>query len=148
MCFPLHLPFTHYSALCICSTILLLIAIYIFYTIPLTFATGLVDPARWANILGSDWEPGPLYTKYLSGLFPALLWTGFFALCPVMFKSLANFGSNALSVQGAGKFGFAQDIFSCDVMLTTFLNATILLPHRIHCSPVLLVVHDRHRFLR
>jgi hypothetical protein len=38
-----------------------------------------------------------------SGILPALLWTGFFALCPLMFKSLANFGSNALSVQGAGK---------------------------------------------
>lgn len=84
-------------------TFLLLAAIYIFYTIPLTFATGLVDPARWADIFGQEWNPSEFYTKYLSGILPALLWTGFFALCPLMFKSLANFGSNALSVQGAGK---------------------------------------------
>jgi len=84
-------------------TLTTLVAIYIFYTIPLTFATGLVDPVKWAETFGREWSPSPFYLKYLSGLLPALLWTGFFALCPLMFKSLANFGSNALSVQGAGK---------------------------------------------
>lgn len=84
-------------------TILILVAFYIFYTIPLTFATGLVDPEKWADIFGKEWSPSEFYTKYLSGILPALLLTGFFALCPLIFKTLANFGSNALSVQIAGK---------------------------------------------
>lgn len=126
-------------------TVLTLAAIYIFYTIPLTFATGLVDPARWADIFGQEWNPSDFYTKYLSGILPALLWTGFFALCPLMFKSLANFGSNALSVQGAGRLVVAfcqsyrevQDLFRC-VRLSLFSK------YRVHSSSVFLVVYDHH----
>jgi hypothetical protein len=82
-------------------TLLVLAAIYIFYTIPLTLATGLVDPQKWAEAFSFEWNPSLFYTQYLSGLLPALLWTGFFAFCPLMFKFLANFGSNALSVLSA-----------------------------------------------
>jgi len=85
-----------------------LIFIYIFYTIPITAAKKVVEPSSLQRTL-----PG-LYnwfnqTKYLSadilsGLVSALLYTTFFALCPVMFKMIANAGSQATSVQEAEKY--------------------------------------------
>jgi hypothetical protein len=88
------------------STIALLAAIYVFYTIPLAAASALVDPTRldelfpeftkWSNNLG-----GLEVTKLLSGFMTALIWSTFFAICPIMFKSIANCGSNATSVASA-----------------------------------------------
>jgi hypothetical protein len=90
----------HYSA------IALLAAIYVFYTIPLTAASTLVDPTqldelfpefdKWSNRLG-----GLEVTKLVSGFMTALIWSTFFAICPIMFKSIANCGSNATSVASA-----------------------------------------------
>jgi len=40
----------------------------------------------------------------LSGLVSAFLYTCFFALCPVIFKAIANSGSRATSVQEAEKY--------------------------------------------
>jgi len=83
---------------------LLLGTIYFFYTIPLTFATSLVDPSRLQEVFPryEEWiqEHGEL-AEYLTGIVPALIWTAFFALCPVMFKTIANFGSSATSVYAA-----------------------------------------------
>lgn len=39
--------------------------------------------------------------ELMSGFLQSLVWTTFFALCPVFFKMLANFGSNANSVANA-----------------------------------------------
>lgn len=122
-------------------TLLLLATFYIFYTIPLTFATGLVDPAKWDNLFpGSrEWAESSFYTQYLSGILPALLWTGFFALCPLMFKSLANFGSNALSVFGAGEFSIVRRVSSCHTREGTHGCTLRFHNNRIHSSSVLLV---------
>jgi hypothetical protein len=45
-----------------------------------------------------------LSAEIMSGLVTALLYTAFFALCPVMFKAIANSGSHATSVQEAEKY--------------------------------------------
>ena len=45
------------------------------------------------------------FSHLLSGLVPAVLFTLFFALCPVMFKAISNFGSSAASVNDAGTKG-------------------------------------------
>ena len=132
------------------STILLLAAIYIFYTIPLTFATGLVDPGKWDNLFprSREWTQGSFYTQYLSGILPALLWTTFFALCPLMFKSLANFGSNALSVLGAGKFSITGRQLFQIAREKRLMKIVTGCDNRVYCSSVLLVVYDHHRFFR
>ena len=42
--------------------------------------------------------------KILSGIVPATLQSLFFSVCPMIFKAIANFGSNATSVSEAGEF--------------------------------------------
>jgi hypothetical protein len=78
----------------------------VFYTIPLTAASALVDPMKldelfprfteWSESLG-----GFEITQLVSGFITALIWSTFFALCPIMFKSIANCGSKATSVANA-----------------------------------------------
>ena len=82
--------------------------IYIFYTIPITAAQSLVSPQKLEETL-PDLYNWMSQTKYLSaeimaGLVSALLYTAFFALCPIMFKGIANSGSQATSVQEAEKY--------------------------------------------
>lgn len=74
----------------------------------LPFPKSLVSPKNinetlpaleeWLN--QSQW----LSAEIMSGLVTALLYTAFFALCPVMFKAIANSGSHATSVQEAEKY--------------------------------------------
>lgn len=80
-----------------------LACIYIFYTIPISFAQSLVSPKNLGEIPRfQKW--GFLSADILSGLVTALLYTLFFALCPMMFKVIANSGSHATSVQEAEKY--------------------------------------------
>lgn len=48
-----------------------------------------------------------LSADLISGLVSGLLYTTFFALCPVMFKMIANAGSQATSVQEAEKYALS-----------------------------------------
>jgi hypothetical protein len=75
------------------------VSIYIFYTVPLQAATSLLDPKSIDNIfpgymssLEKTW-----FKEIYSGLASGLIFSIFFSLCPVIFKFLANFGSNATS---------------------------------------------------
>lgn len=83
----------------------LLVLIYVFYTVPLTLASQLVNPESLSNIFPNATafaeEKGIHITLLLSGLITALIWSGFFALCPVLFLSISNFGSMATSVANA-----------------------------------------------
>ena len=84
-----------------------LACIYIFYTIPISLAQSLVSPKNLGELpLFQKWmnEYSFLSADILSGLVTALLYTLFFALCPVMFKAIANSGSHATSVQEAEKY--------------------------------------------
>jgi hypothetical protein len=88
------------------SATILLALIYIFYTIPLTTASQLVGYAQLDSIFPqvTVWTQsafGFSITHLLSGLVSAFIFTTFFALCPSMFKSIANFGSGAVSVAQA-----------------------------------------------
>ena len=63
-------------------------------------------------------------TKYLSadimsGLVSALLYTTFFALCPVIFKMIANSGSQSTSVQEAEKY--ALQYYWYFMLITAFV---------------------------
>ena len=85
-------------------TYFMLIVIYIFYTLPLTLASALVAPEKLNNIIPGIEEMAKenlLLNNLLSGILPAVFYSIFFALCPVLFKSLSNFGSNAVSVNQA-----------------------------------------------
>lgn len=58
-----------------------------------------------SNLVSSEqlaqWFPNYEDVGVLSGLLTGLLYTGFFSVCPFIFKALANFGSGATSQSGA-----------------------------------------------
>lgn len=87
------------------AALAMLAAIYSLYTIPLTLASTLLDPSNLQEVFPilAEWSDRDKFgvTKLISGLLSALIWTTFFALCPIMFKSIANFGSKATSVAQA-----------------------------------------------
>lgn len=85
-----------------------LLFIYVFYTIPITLAQTLVSPQKLKETVPAlhDWLDSTkwLSAELLSGLVSALLYTLFFALCPILFKGIANSGSRATSVQEAEQY--------------------------------------------
>ena len=99
-CVPLTVSSFFYRA------IVLLAVIYTFYTIPLTTAAQLVNYAQLDSLFPrvakwTDSNFGFSVTHLLSGLISAIIFTTFFGLCPSMFKSIANFGSGAVSFDQA-----------------------------------------------
>lgn len=87
-------------------TIALLATIYTFYTIPLAAAASLIDPDQLDSFLfpnSNKIEDGERLriVTLLSGLLNAMIWSIFFALCPMVFKCIANFGSKSTSVASA-----------------------------------------------
>ena len=82
------------------ATILLAI-MFVTYSIPITLTAQLTTLEKLSDIwpdLKVFVEKYPRSQRFLSGIVPALLFTLFFALCPVIFKAIANSGSNAVSV--------------------------------------------------
>ena len=68
-------------------SLILLALLYVFYTIPLTLAAQLVDPASLEELMPRLGREDQLdVALQLSGLLSALIWSGFFALCPGLFK--------------------------------------------------------------
>ena len=114
-------------------SLLLLACIYIFYTFPISAAAAFADPSKLYEIwpeLEEIVNNSVLFKQILSGIVPALLFTLFFALCPVMFKSIANFGSNATSVAVAEKAALRYywwfmvcTAFTGSSLMTMVLNA-------------------------
>jgi hypothetical protein len=72
------------------SAMTLLGLMYTFYTFPLAAATALIDPKEFAAIIpaAANVEEGERYeiALLLAGLVSALIWSTFFALCPMFFK--------------------------------------------------------------
>jgi hypothetical protein len=75
--------------------------LFIFYTVPLTLASQLVDPDAVSRIFPDLNGTASQYGIVLSGLITASIWSTFFALCPVLFRAVANFGSKSTSVASA-----------------------------------------------
>lgn len=73
-----------------CRAIALLFCIYVFYTVPLAFAQGLVSPQNLDAIF-----PGLLnqYKSQISGLLGAGVYSLFFSSCPIMFKVRSSVAS-------------------------------------------------------
>lgn len=75
---------------------------YVFYTVPLTFASQLADPKTLNRLFpGADElteSTGLQLTQLLSGLVTASIWSTFFALCPIIFKVRYNFEIVAFAV--------------------------------------------------
>ena len=77
---------------------------FVGYSIPITFTAQLATIEKLTDIwpdLKAFVEKYPRSRRILTGLVPALLFTVFFALCPVIFRAIANSGSNAVSVNRA-----------------------------------------------
>ena len=85
--------------------ILMLGGIYFFYTIPLTLASSIVDSETLDEIFPrlAEWAEARniQITQLVSGMLSALIWSAFFASCPLIFKAISNFGSKANSVANA-----------------------------------------------
>lgn len=77
----------------------LLATIYVFWTFPLTFLAGFANSENLNAVFPGlqDLKDTYLTAELLSSLIVALLYAGFLAICPVLFKTIANFGSNANS---------------------------------------------------
>lgn len=108
-------------------SLLLLAAIYVFYTFPISAAAAFADPSKLYEIwpeLEEIVNNSVLFKQILSGIVPALLFTLFFALCPVMFKSIANFGSNATSVAVAEKA--ALNYYWWFMVCTAFTGSSLM----------------------
>jgi hypothetical protein len=67
------------------------------------FAQGLIKPESLYEIfpIMEKWKDQPIFNQVLSGILPAALLALFFALCPLMFKAIANSGAAATSVADA-----------------------------------------------
>lgn len=101
-----------------------LFTIYVFYTLPLAFVQSLLDPAA-SPITGYSEFVDSLgfYGKLIVGLLPGLCFTLFYSLCPVMFKTIANFGSNATS-QFAAEYA-AMKYFWWFYVVTAFWSTSL-----------------------
>ncbi|KAL7557538.1 hypothetical protein ACA910_019251 [Epithemia clementina (nom. ined.)] len=86
-------------------SLVLLIAFYALSPFPLTLVASVMDPQTLQQAFPKFFEWADRNqegtAELMSGFLQSLLWTVFFALCPVFFKMVANFGSNANSVANA-----------------------------------------------
>jgi len=99
--------------------------IYIFYIIPLTEVQQLLSPEH-PNFILPDldvWLQNDFLKYIFSGFIPALVWTAFYAVCPPMFKAIANFGSNATSEAFAE--GSAMRYFWWFMVVSAFSGTTL-----------------------
>lgn len=74
--------------------------IYFFYTIPLTSAAAYANSENLSSLFPGlrDFKSSVFTADLLSALVGALIWAAFFAVCPIMFNTISNFGSNATSI--------------------------------------------------
>mmetsp|Transcript_1760 Transcript_1760/g.2442 ORF Transcript_1760/g.2442 Transcript_1760/m.2442 type:complete len:1420 (-) Transcript_1760:1101-5360(-) len=106
----------------------ILATLYIFYTFPITLAASLADPEKLFEIVPSFKnmaEKSVLFNKLLSGIVPALLYTLFFSLCPVIFKAISNFSSNSESQQVAEHY--ALKYYWWFMVVTAFSGSNLFL---------------------
>jgi hypothetical protein len=103
----------------------ILAVIYIFYIIPLTEVQQLLSPDQLGRMLPdlNVWLENSLLKYIFSGFIPAMVWTLFYAVCPPMFKAIANFGSNATSAAFAE--GSAMRYFWWFMVVSAFSGTTI-----------------------
>lgn len=109
------------------AAIFMLSCIFVFYTLPLTIASALIAPEKLNNIIPGIQEAAKnslILNNLLSGILPAFFYSVFFALCPIMFKTLSNFGSNAVSLNQAEFIALqVMSLMSCNelfYLLTSF----------------------------
>lgn len=127
------------------TTIFMLVVIYVFYTVPITFFQTIVQPEKLENLFPGITEyakENSFFNLLLVGILPALGFVVFFALCPSIFKALSNFGSNAISVNHAELIAlhvsqtrncsFAICRIVSDTSLST-INTVLLVFHGSHC---------------
>mmetsp|Transcript_24637 Transcript_24637/g.68012 ORF Transcript_24637/g.68012 Transcript_24637/m.68012 type:complete len:1091 (+) Transcript_24637:1740-5012(+) len=103
----------------------ILVAIYIFYVIPLTQVQQLLSPGKLKGIAPGIqlWSENNIGSYIFSGFLPALVWTGFYGVCPPMFKAIANFGSNATSAACAE--GSAMRYFWWFMIVSAFTGTSL-----------------------
>ena len=101
-----------------CSTWLCLVLFCCLYTIPLSLTSNLLSPDRL-----STWFPTVDEVGVLSGILTGLIYTGFFSVCPFIFKSLANFGSGATS-QRQAEF-IAIKYYWIFILVTAFTGSSL-----------------------
>ena len=101
---------------------------YIFYTIPLTYAASQVDPETIAYYFPEHTKKinkllGINIPTVVSGLASALIWSLFFMLIPQVFKLIAYFGSQATSLAQAERR--ALQYFWWFMVITAFMGPNL-----------------------
>ena len=104
----------------------MIICIYIFWTIPVTIViqTDIIDMMT-SYFVSSHEEKKISLNKFLTSNLPAWWLSIVFAICPIIFRSLSNFGSAAISLQQSDiytlKVCFICAMYSCRIILTVVL---------------------------
>lgn len=100
-------------------------SIYFFYTFPLTRAQQAVSPETLGKVIPDldVWLENSFLRYMFLGFIPALVWTAFFAICPPLFKVIANFGSNASS--SAIAEGSAMKYFWWFMVVSAFTGTSL-----------------------
>jgi len=103
-----------------------LVMINIFYCFPMTAAASLVTPQLFYGVPYFEElaKSNPLF-KNLAGAVQASLFSLFFALCPLIFRAIANAGSNATSVATAEKA--AINYFWWFMVVTAFSGTSFMM---------------------
>lgn len=86
------------------AVLLMLAVMFVFYTVPLSLIANFAAPENIKELipgLAKLTGVNPFLDKLFQGFVPALLNCLFFSLCPIIFKAISNFGSNAISVNEA-----------------------------------------------
>jgi len=106
---------------------MLLTLIYTLYVVPIAIASAFIDVKKIYEIYPSVkifFSDYPYFDKLYSGMVTALLLTLFFALCPIMFKCIANSGSNSTSVNLAERA--AMRYYWAFMVVTAFTGSTVM----------------------
>eukprot|EP00536_Pseudo-nitzschia_multiseries_P007157 jgi/Psemu1/286916/fgenesh1_pg.165_\ len=103
----------------------ILVTIYIFYIIPLAQVQQLLSPKKLEGIAPdiNIWLQNHITSYIFSGFIPAMVTTGFYGICPPMFKAIANFGSNASSAACAE--GSAMRYFWWFMIVSAFTGTSL-----------------------
>jgi len=93
----------------------------IFATVAINYIASLIAPDKLKEVFPFLKEVGD--NPLIQGIMPALLFALFFAICPIIFKAISNFGSNAVSVNHAEET--AIEYYWWFMLVTIFIGSSL-----------------------
>jgi len=99
----------------------ILATLALFATVVITYIASLIAPDKLKEVIPFLNEVGD--NPLIQGIIPALLFALFFAICPIIFKAISNFGSNAVSVNHAEET--AIEYYWWFMLVTIFIGSSL-----------------------